>query len=370
MFDFKPKISSRSALLDCIRALAVIMVVIFHVTVTDLGGVVLGPDGLDAAGAWFQRYGFLGVDIFFPLSGFLITSFLLKFSGNQAIGTFFLRRFFRIVPLYMLALVVFAAGAIVTGVEADLLDRMWINATFLTGWYVFFEGRSTVPYTITWSLSVEEFAYILFGLAAWMLRKNFVALLWGLTAFSIILRLYLNVQDAVDIYYFPPARLDSIAIGGLVAAAHYYNKRPLLWLTGGLALAFAIGFLDGPFRPTMLFLKLTLGTCIVISLIQSYALKFRSPLTFPFAVIGFYSYFIYLFHYFVIFGLDMVLGVVGLQIGVWPFSLAVIALTTGAGYLSYALFEGPLMTLGRRLEPRAAAGMHPVTPPSVQEPAK
>ncbi|MEX0351337.1 MAG: acyltransferase family protein [Paracoccaceae bacterium] len=355
MFKFTQKMSQRSELLDCIRAVAVTMVVIFHVVAAGFYDT-----SADTVAGLFQRYGFLGVDIFFPLSGFLITSFLLKYSDNQAIKTFFLRRFFRIVPLYALALIVFIVAALVTGIDANLLDRTWINATFLTGWYIFLEGRETVPYTITWSLSVEEFAYILFGIAAWLIRRNFVALLWAITLLSIGLRFWLNLQDAVDVYYFPPARLDSIAIGGLLAAALHYGKRPLPWLAGGLVLAILLSQFGDELRQTMLFLKLTLATCMVILAIQTWAPEFRSRPTFPFAVIGFYSYFIYLFHYFFIYALEIGLSVTGIEMGFWVFCLVVVAATTFAGHVSYVLFEGPLMKFGRGLEPERSNKMHTV----------
>lgn len=352
LFDFKPAFHKRSELLDVIRAIAVILVLVFHVT------TVIDPAGDPVAG-WFEVYGFLGVDIFFPLSGFLITTFLLKYSGRAAIGTFFLRRFFRIVPLYMLAIGVFVLGAVVTGVDRDLVGQVWINALFLTGWYIFYEGRETVPYTITWSLSVEEFAYIVLGMSAWIARNYFIPFLWGITAFSIIVRFVLTAQGAESIYFFPPARLDSITIGALLAVWHFkgWGGRIPLILGAALIAVFVLGQMGETLRGTVLFIKLTLITCLVISVIHSYFSSFRSWMTFPFAVIGFYSYFIYLFHYFVIFGLERVLGS---DMNFWVFSALTLGITTFAGYLSYALYEGPMMALGKRLEPQKSVVGHTI----------
>lgn len=352
MFDFKPAFYKRSELLDVIRAIAVILVLVFHVTtVHDLPRSPMVQ--------WFAQYGFLGVDIFFPLSGFLITTFLLKYSGRAAIGSFFLRRTFRILPLYALALLMFVAAALVTGVDAHLIDRIWINAAFLTGWFIFYEGRETVAYTITWSLSVEEFAYITLGLLAWLARRYFVVLLWIITGSAIALRFWLYAQGAEDIYYFPPARLDSIALGALLAVAH---QRGLRHTPAAFALAFlvalALSQLGTEWRQTLLFVKLTLITCVVIGIVHTYLPRFRSIFTFPLAIIGFYSYFIYLFHFFVIYALELVLDRAGYVMDFWLFTLVVLGLTTAAGYLSYAVFEGPLMKLGRKLEPKARDGGH------------
>lgn len=340
-----PAMQHRSELLDCVRAVAVILVLVFHVATRFIF------EGLDPVAQWFARYGFLGVDIFFPLSGFLITGFLLRHSSNQAIGAFFLRRFFRIVPLYFLALLVFVVGVLITGEERHLLDRVWINGAFLTGWYIFWEGKETVPYTITWSLSVEEFAYILFGLVAWVMRKQFVTVLVLFTVFPLALRFYLASQGAEDIYYFPPARLDSIAVGGLVAVAHYHGRTALLPLLGALAASLVLPMIFGEvvFK-TLFYLQVTLATCVVITACQTYASEFRSVITRPFAVIGFYSYFIYLFHFFIIYGLQLMEELTGQFLQFWAFCALAMGLTLIAAIASYALFEGPLMRYGRSLE--------------------
>lgn len=339
--------AKRSNLLDAIRAIAVTMVVVYHVA-----GDLPVPEG-DAVAAWFERYGMLGVDMFFPLSGYLITGFLLRRHGGADIRVFFLRRIFRIIPLYYLALLLYLLASVLTGINREVVGNLWQNALFLTGWTIFHVGRDTVPYTITWSLSVEEFAYILVGLSALFLRGR---LLWALVAlclFSIALRLAINLGGLVDSYFYPPARLDSIAIGGLLAWAHHTARPALVPLLAALAASVAIGAFGSPqLFNTMIFVSISLATCLAIHLSVTWLPQMRDPLTSAVASVGFYSYFIYLFHFFNIAGLDMVLGQFGLHLSFWTFTAMVMLLTYVQAWLSYRFYEGPLMGLGHRLEPQ------------------
>jgi peptidoglycan/LPS O-acetylase OafA/YrhL len=333
----------RSNMLDCIRTYAVMMVLIFHVCFE------YGLESLDRVALFFSKYGFLGVDIFFPLSGFLITGYLLKNHDRAGIKVFFSRRVFRILPLYLLAILVYVAASLATGKNLESLHNIWQNILFLTGWVIFHNGREMVPYTITWSLSVEEFAYILIGISALFLRRNLPLALAALAVFSVLLRVYLNAPGLA--YYYPPARLDSIAIGGLTAWAIASRKRFILpvlvcslLVSLGLANSFKLMW------TTLLFMHITLATCITIYLIQTYMLNLRNVVVDAIASIGFYSYFIYLFHYFNIAILSQVANKLGVEINFWVFVLLVLAATYVQAVLSFRYFEGPMMLFGRRHE--------------------
>ena len=334
----------RSALLDCIRAMAIILVVFFHVATR------YDPASLDAVSWFFLRFGSKGVDIFFPLSGFLITRFLLSEYGTAAIRTFFLRRLFRIVPLYFVAVTLFAAALLSTGKDLHLMDRIWINYTFLTGWYAAVWGEEAVPYKISWSLSVEEFAYIAFGLLAWLTRRQFPALLVAFCILPVMLRVYLLAATDIDIYFLPLARLDLIAIGGVVAWL-IGRGAPLLAL---LPLAFAatlcVALLDPLLWQALIYTMISLATCFFIVLSQTKLRGATGPVIAVFANIGFYSYFTYLFHLFTI---EIVLAVMLRFSGMlpfWPVALVSLRLTHAAAMLSYRYFEDPLMRYGRSLE--------------------
>ncbi len=335
----------RSPLLDALRALAVTMVVFFHVATR------YPADQLDIAAQQVLRYGFLGVDIFYPLSGFLITRYLLAHGEPGAIRAFFLRRVFRIVPLYVIAVTIFFIASGVTGFEADVLDRIWATYLFLTGWFAFFGGPDSVPFTVTWSLSVEEFAYLLFGLSALALRRAFPAILVFLAIAPFVLRIWLYAQAYEHIYYLPLARLDSIATGGLTAL--WIGRGPkLIWvLASATALSALVGQLGGPVAEAALFTTVTLATCTAIAACETIFKGLRGRLLEMAARIGLYSYFIYLFHFFFLYALLMTLERLSLPMpGFWIMGTLCMVTTYGAAWLSFTWFEAPLMAFGRQFE--------------------
>ncbi len=337
---------TRSPLLDCIRAVAILSVVAYHVASR------YSHEDLDALAQLARRYGLLGVDIFFPLSGYLITRYLMHTSGSASIGVFFQRRFFRIVPLYVAAVTIFLVLSLVLGVEWEIIDRIWITYLFLTGWFIFFEGSEAVPYTITWSLSVEEFAYILFGLAAWISRHTFLTFLVVISIGALALRFYLNLYVA-DAYNFPPARLDSIAIGGIVAVLLDRRVRGLLpVLVLAAAGTYLLAILVPALWSSLKYTFIAFGTCALIVLFETRWRTLRAPGLDWGASIGFYSYFTYLFH---LFNIELLLRLTDRFYpgGVAPFWLMVAAallLTHLQALLSFRFFEGPIMRFGRSLE--------------------
>ncbi|WP_176438511.1 acyltransferase family protein [Actibacterium lipolyticum] len=350
MATFRP--SNRSALLDCIRAGAIIMVLVFHVATR------YDTAELDAVAKWFMKYGFLGVDVFYPLSGFLITRFLVERSGPGHIRTFFLRRVFRIIPLYFVAVTVYLIASKVLGYEEELADKIWINYLFLTGWFIFFEGVDQIPFRITWSLSVEEFAYIAFGLFAWFSKKRFNAFLIALAVLPIGLRIYLNFRGFDDIYYLPLARLDSIALGGLTAVM-IRKKLPVLpILIAALIFVVLVGQSGEILRKSHFFTLVTLATCIFIALFETRFKGFKSLPTDMLGKLGFYSYFIYLFHFFNLYALTILaerLVPGGIQF--WAMTLLCLAVTLIQAIISFRIFEGPLLAYGRTLETQRPAAV-------------
>lgn len=341
----------RSELLDCIRAVAIFLVVIFHVVVE------YPRDTMGVIGEWFYRYGFLGVDIFFPLSGFLITLYLVRNNDGPAVKVFFLRRIFRIVPLYLVAVTLYFIAREVTGQPSELA-RGWITYLFLTGWFILFDGRANVPFTITWSLSVEEFAYIIAGLTFLWVKRSPVVVLVGLGLGSAVLRWWLLDQGHPFnmVYYFPLARLDSIFLGSLTAVLLVRGHR------GGLVAGLAVALVamaglantgDMAFR-ILLFPTIAVAVCLCIVLAEGYAKGFTWGPTRAIGAFGFHAYFIYLFHYFVIYGVDMVARAAGVTLGPTALAVPVLIIVTVLAVLSWRLFEYPLIRYGRSLEGRKA----------------
>ncbi|MBI4936272.1 MAG: acyltransferase [Actinobacteria bacterium] len=145
--------------LDGMRGLCIAAVVLFHVC------AVSGLDG------WF-RGGFIGVSVFFTLSGFLITSLLLREHGDTGtirLRTFWARRIRRLWPaslLVVLAVVVLSAAGTLSARTSDAVAATWN----VTKWHVIAGGEEHLLQTIvgplgpTWSLAVEEQFYIVLAL--------------------------------------------------------------------------------------------------------------------------------------------------------------------------------------------------------------
>lgn len=336
----------RSELLDCIRAVAIIMVVFYHTAIAH--GTPF--DDMDPVQQFFRRRGLNGVDIFFPLSGYLITAFLLSSPRPDFIRVFFLRRVFRIVPLYFVAVTVAAASMLVTGTDRHLLDMIWVTYAFLTAWFVHFMGRDVVPYEITWSLSVEEFAYILFGLVAWWRRAWLPVFLLLTCVVAIAIKIDL-ADRGMGFYYLPLARLDSIAIGGLAAWLMLRGRFALPVLGAALVISQIAARQHPTLNIALVYTDVSLVVGILIVAFERWGRHVRTVLTGNLAAIGFYSYFTYLFHVLVIGGLYFTLDRIGYApLSFWPMAFSVLAITHVAAVISYRVFEGPMMRFGRRFE--------------------
>lgn len=340
-------LANRSELLDCIRAVAIVLVLTFHVVTR------YPPESLDPVARFFWVYGFLGVDMFFPLSGFLITRFLLRKEQMSMVGpAFFLRRIFRILPLYYAAVFLYIIASLVTGIDDEAFENIWGPLTFTTGWYIFLYGPEAVPFQITWSLSVEELAYILFGGVAWVVRRRFPVFILVCCAIPLAIRTWLYAQGAEEIYFLPAARLDAIAYGGLTAILmRNYGARSLLWLIGLLAVASGFALTGEAASKSFFLTQIALVVCCVIVIFETTLKTFKAAWLRPVALYGFYSYFIYLFHFFNVYLLFEIAKRLGAPLpSLWMMTALVLILTYIQAVLSYRYFEGPLMAFGRKLE--------------------
>lgn len=335
---------NRSVALDCLRGVAILGVVIYHVLTR------YHPDDFDAVAQFIYRWGFFGVDLFFPLSGYLITRFLLTYEHADIVRTFFLRRIFRIFPLYFVAVAIFILASIATGNQRDLLPNIWAPLTFTTGWFAFFVGKEVTPFLITWTLSIEEFAYLLFGISISFGRRVFIYFIYFATIIPFIFRAALILLDFDYVYYLPPARLDSIAIGGLVALfmIRGYQFESYFLFLGIFIIIIIIIF---PSVRGIFFLQIIgLLTCFFIAFAEKHRNAFNFTALYPIAYIGFHSYFIYLFHFFVLYGIFFIFDRLNISASYWEMSAFTILGTLIAAIVSYRVFEGPLLAVGRRFE--------------------
>lgn len=353
MSSAQQPLGGRDAGLDALRGFAILIVIIHHV------GLKFPATPRTSLGSFFVDIGWGGVDLFFAISGFLITRILLKVEGPQGIQGFFVKRFFRIVPLYLAALALFLAASLLFGQDREVISRLWMNLLFLTAWVIPFLGENGVPYTITWSVSVEETAYLLFGLLALLgpsvLRRS---LAW-IVIVAVLVR-YVLVSEGFppeSAYYFAPGRLDAIALGGIFAVLLEQGFKPGRF---SVALPFAatvamLGVLAlwSRHNPTVAVLGYTGVGVLAAWLVGAIACSKRgrdNVVVRLFAKLGLVSYFVYLFHGFVIAAMHLVLpDALATHLSVELLSVVAVLLTYIPALVSWKYFERPMIALGRRL---------------------
>lgn len=206
--------------LDGLRALAVVAVLVFHLRAATLPG------------------GFLGVDVFFVVSGFLITTLLLReiaATGRLDLAAFWTRRARRLLPALAVVVVVGVTAARVVG--GDLLvdiDRQVLGAlTFSTNWWEIHAGTSYFTHTAPqlfvtfWSLAVEEQFYLVWPILLALLlavtarRSRRVLGVLALGALSAVAMAVLVVpgQDPTPVYYATHTHAFGLMIGAALALA-------------------------------------------------------------------------------------------------------------------------------------------------------
>lgn len=277
--------------LDLLRAWAIVWVMLFH-------SYIVG--GLGEPFVWLQRYGWMGVDLFFVLSGYLIGYQLLAPLGRGeplAWRDFYRRRAFRILPAFAAVLAVYVAWPAAR--EAPGLQPTWQFLTFTLNLLIDYEHNPAFSHA--WSLCVEEHFYLLFPwLAWWLLRRpsmgRAIALGVGVVAFGMAVRGYVwrhdmapvrNVPGAafglrfvVGIYYPTWARLDGLLAGVALAAwrvwwpqawACWQERRSVLLVLIIASFIAALGLFRDRlgFWPSVLgypLLSLALALCVVSAL--------------------------------------------------------------------------------------------------------
>lgn len=200
--------------IDGLRAIAVLAVLFFHAEISGFSG------------------GFVGVDIFFVISGFLITSILLKDiqEGHFSITGFYERRIRRIFPaLFPVIAVTLAVGAFLFDANAIKAFGRSIMATTLFSSNILF-WRETgyfsapslqMPLLHTWSLAVEEQFYIFFPLAMAFinryLRCKYLPWILAAAILSLIVSIYGTTRFPVGTFYLVPSRAWELMVGSLLA---------------------------------------------------------------------------------------------------------------------------------------------------------
>lgn len=308
--------------LDILRGVAILLVLVNHVEPSVLPGL---PELNGAAGAVYWRLrsmGWSGVDMFFVLSGFLISGLLFKElerTGSLALGRFWGRRAFKIIPSYAVLLAVLAWTGATEWLDTTSLATS-VNSLLQHGLFVqnYLEHNPNGP---TWSLAVEEHFYLLLPGLLLLLSRGATpvpferrVLTAGLVVMVIVLatRCHHTWQSGVhsEDYRLSHYRIDSLFLGvlvQLVARRKHGLAQTIVsypwWALTAAAVLIAPSLVMGRSHPVMFsigFTGLGLGYALVL-LVFSQGFDFRHPglLGRILARIGTWSYNIYLWNFFI-----------------------------------------------------------------------
>ena len=352
--------------IDSLRALAVLAVIIYHVDVNYLPG------------------GFLGVDLFFVLSGYLISSLIIKEyrkTGSLNLYNFYIRRARRLLPAVYFMITV---GLVVMVLFNEvLLRKSHLDAIFgyiysSNWWYIFhkldyfdsFGAQS--PFKHLWSLAIEEQFYMIFPLlfllvnrkkkskdGTYKLNKNFLYVVLGLILVSLIAHILLfDINNISRIYFGTDTRAFSLLVG-VVGAILYPMERLHAKVTlqqnmvysvvslVSIATLITVMIYTSEYN-TLLYrggflLVAILGLIVIISSGKQHTLMSRLLSFKPVVFIGKISYSLYLWHFPV-----LVLTTPVSEIGNPNilFVILRIVLTFAVAIVSYVFVETPIRKLG------------------------
>lgn len=228
------------------RALAVVLVIAYHYWPEVVPG------------------GYVGVDIFFVLSGFLITSIILteiEGSGRFSIGNFYYRRVKRLLPLSMFVIIVSFLFAIILS-PMSVLEQFSIDALSSTFYFQninlaiqsvdYLGGENALtPYQHFWSLSIEEqfyLAYPIIILATLLYKRNPIRLMSAWIVIILTISLILSIVSVfsyeISAYFYTRFRVWEIASGALLAVCWVRIPRTnIIFYVGGLVAIFLSAYL-------------------------------------------------------------------------------------------------------------------------------
>jgi len=350
--------------LDGLRGVAVLMVLAFHFLHIDGEGGVVERALLSAT-----RTGWAGVDLFFVLSGFLITGILLDARGGPSyFRAFYARRVLRIFPLYYayLAVLFLALPLLFPSLDVKRETQGWLWSYLGNVLFAREGGFQASPFTgHFWSLAVEEQFYLAWPLLVWMLpRKRLAVLCLGLVAGAFALRLGIHrtTFNSTAAYVLTPARMDTLALGALVAIA---AREPAWWSRVRRIAPWALGvsmvavaavwihqgglFGGDPVVQVWAFGPLGAGfAALLVLALDGPASRLSRALTRPaLRGAGKYSYGLYVLHYPIFLALEaagftslMLAGALGSRLaGMAAFAAVAGAATFAAALLSWNLLE-------------------------------
>ena len=293
--------------IDGLRAIAVFSVITYHTRDTFLPG------------------GFLGVDIFFVISGYLITSLILKelkLTNKFSFSNFYERRVRRIIPALLGMIILSTFISYITLLPDSFVDfsKSLISSIFsVSNFYFLYTGNlygaeSSLlkPLLHTWSLSVEEQFYILLPVTVFVIykffRKHLLKLIFSGILISLIFSQYISSSHSGFNFYLLPSRGFELLLGSLLAKLELDNGRmnrnsslilnKILPIIGLSSIFYSLIFFnDKMLLPSFYSLVPIIGTMLVIWFSHKDELVTQILSNRSIVFFGLISYSLYLFHF-------------------------------------------------------------------------
>ena len=296
--------------IDGLRAIAVGAVILYHSQISIFGYKPF-------------KGGFIGVDIFFVISGYLITSIILKeliITGSFSFKNFYQRRARRILPALLVVMLISLPFAYIVLLPENLIEfskSIFYSIGFSSNFFFYFSGqeyngsnKSLLPFLHNWSLSVEEQYYILFPIVLMISFKYFRKYLIYILIIGFVISLGLADWTSRNYssmsFYFLHTRIWELLAGSILAyfiikknhSIKHKTLNIILSLVGLILIGHSILFFNEKiFHPSFYTLSPVIGVCLVIYFSNQDELITKLLSTKLFVWIGLISYSLYLWHY-------------------------------------------------------------------------
>ncbi|MEY4986690.1 MAG: hypothetical protein RL567_469 [Bacteroidota bacterium] len=334
--------------LDGVRALAILLVLVYH-WFPEGQGINVMPNGP------------IGVTLFFVLSGFLISNILMKL---QSLGTFarsfknfVVRRALRIFPIYFLLLgLLYVLKHFSIVLHTDFYEHPGYYWAYLVNYWIELHGNWSDALSPYWSLAVEEQFYLLWPLFMLLFATRFRAyFLWFTVGFGIVFRYFaVHVDGGQGVSML--SCVDTFAWGALLA--HYlragHSAVMGLWIKRLIIpvvfcfLMLCLKHTDADLIRQLLFRTFTSMVSLAILFYAMQPGLWARVLSIqPLRVIGQMSYGLYLYHMVVPDLFFQLVGRIGISIPELPYNIVPMGVLSISAYLSYRLIELPIQSLKR-----------------------
>ena len=296
--------------IDGLRAIAVGVVILYHAEIIINGNTLF-------------KGGFIGVDIFFVISGYLITSIIMnELTHNNSFSFihFYERRIRRIIPvlLFIILLSIPFAWICLTPITfVDFSKSILFSLGFTSNLYFYFSGQEYgalsglyKPFLHTWSLSVEEQFYLIFPVMLFMifkyLRKKIFLIFLSISFISLVFAHYGSINFTALNFYILPSRAWELLFGALISYEENHrkffdnslNKNFIFPKIGVFLIVYSVLFFQsGDGFPSIYSIIPVIGTVLIIRYANKEELITKILSSKIFVGIGLISYSLYLWHY-------------------------------------------------------------------------